>query len=196
MDELHKFFKYKFVKSSMAFKINISQKGKTYKLEIEAPAFIGKKVGGSVAGKDFDSKLEGYEFKITGASDKQGFPALANVEGMGLKRVLLTRGKGLRKVKKKKKLRKPVKGLKLRKSVHANTIDEDIIQINLSVIKQEKGAKSLGEVFVKKEKTEEKTKEETTEEETKEEEPAEEETKEEKKEEKPVEEKKSTEEGK
>ncbi len=174
----------------MVFKLNISQKGKTHKLEIEAPVFNGKKVGESVAGKDFDSRLDGYEFKITGASDKQGFPALADVEGMGLKRVLLTRGKGLRKVKKKKKLRKPVKGLKLRKSVHANTIDEGIIQINLSVIKQ--GTKPLEEVFGKEEKPEEKTEEETKEKETKEEEPAKE------KKEEPAEkgDEKSTEEGK
>jgi small subunit ribosomal protein S6e len=182
----------------MVFKINIGYKGKTYKLEIEAPSLKGKKIGDSISGKEVDSRLEGYELKITGASDKQGFPVIEGVEGVGLKKVLLTKGKGLRKIKKGKKSKKPAPGLRKRKSVHANIIGDDIIQINLSVSKL--GAKPLNEVLGTK-KQEEQKQEETkqkenkseekkmVEEEKQEETKEESEEKEEKAEEQPVEEK-------
>lgn len=134
----------------MPFKINISTKdGKTFKLEADAPALIGKSLGDKIAGKDISPDLDGYEFEIRGASDKAGFTAMAEVEGQGLKKVLLTYGKGMKKHprkegKKKRSTSKP-KGLRLRKTVRGKVLSEYISQINLKVLKQ--GAKKLAEIF-------------------------------------------------
>ena len=122
------------------FKLDIAnKKGQTFHIETDSEIFVGLKVGDSVNGKDIKAELEGYEFVITGASDKAGFPALAEVEGTQLKRVLLRYGKGMRE-------RKP-RGLRKRKTIRGNTISLDIVQINLSVKKS--GAKSLNEIFGK-----------------------------------------------
>ena len=162
----------------MTFKLNISEKGKTHKLESESSVFLGKKIGESVLGKEIDSKLEGFELKITGASSKEGFPLVEGVEGVGLKRVLLKKGKGMR--------NKKPKGLRLRKTVHAHLIDKNTVQINLSVSKT--GAKPLDEVFGTKESKEtEKSEDKKMEEEQKQEEQKEEEKTEEKAEEQPAE---------
>lgn len=141
------------------FKINISEKsGKTYKLETEANALIGKELHDKVSGSEISPELEGYELEITGASDKAGFPAMENVEGVGLKRVLLTYGKGMkrrpRKEGKKKRSKNRPKGLRLRKTVRGRVISQEIVQINMKVLKE--GKKKLEEIFgKKKEETEE-----------------------------------------
>lgn len=121
---------------------------RTVHLETNSDDFFGKKIGDTIKGTAIKeiSDFKDYEFIITGASDKAGFPALSIVEGVGRKRVLLTRGKGM-------KTKKP-KGLRLRKLIRGNTITEDIAQINLKVSKQ--GAKSFEEIFGKKESKEEK----------------------------------------
>lgn len=139
----------------MPFKLNMSEKGKSYKVESSSESFIGKKIGEKIFGKDLDvAELNEFEFEITGASDKSGFPAIKNVEGVGLKRRLLTYGKGMKKRSKKegKKKRAEFKpdGLRLRKTVHGNTLTEDIIQINLKVTKE--GSKPLAEIYKKEEK--------------------------------------------
>ena len=187
----------------MPFKLDIgdTKSKKTFHIETSSEAFVGKKIGDVIKGSLIKELPDDYEFIITGATDNAGFPALAFIEGSGRKKVLLTKGTGLKKVRKKKKLKKPVKGLRLRKTVHGNIIDELIVQINLKVSKQ--GTKSLEEFFGKKEETKEEKaevkeepKEEVREEkkEVKEEKPKEvKETKEEKKEEKPTEEKKPVE---
>ncbi len=132
------------------FKINISEKtGKTFHLEAESEELIGKVLHDKINGEDILADLRGYEFEITGASDKAGFPALENVEGMGLKKILLTYGKGMKKRprregKKKRSNPKP-KGLRLRKTVRGKIISPEIIQINLKVLKE--GAKKLSEIF-------------------------------------------------
>jgi small subunit ribosomal protein S6e len=134
----------------MTFKINIGTKeGKTYKLETEAPGIKEKALHDTVQGKDISSNLEGYEFEITGASDKSGFTALESVEGTGTKRVLLSYGKGMKKRhklegKKKRSTMKP-KGLRMRKMVRGKVISDDISQINLKIVKE--GKKSLKDIF-------------------------------------------------
>ena len=132
------------------FKINIAEKsGKTYKLEVEAEALVEKALHDKVDGKDISEDLVGYEFEITGASDKSGFPALADVEGFGRKKVLLTYGKAMKKRPRregKRKLTTPTpKGLRLRKTVRGKIISSEIIQINLKILKE--GNKKLSEVF-------------------------------------------------
>jgi len=132
----------------MPFKINISDKtGKTYKLELELENLIGKELNDKILGKEILPDLNGYELEITGASDKSGFTAMKNVEGIGLKRVLLTYGKGMHKKSKgdKKRRKRPPRGLRLKRTVHGKVISSAISQINMKVIKE--GAKKLAEVF-------------------------------------------------
>ncbi len=135
----------------MAFKFNISDKGKTLKIEAESEELIGRKIGESISGSEVSKELAGYELEITGTSDIAGFPGKKDVEGSNLKRVLLTKGFSL-KTKPKGLKKKPVrmlKGLRFKKTVRGNTISKDTIQINLKVKKQ--GSKKFEEMLPKKE---------------------------------------------
>ncbi|MBT4258219.1 30S ribosomal protein S6e [archaeon] len=131
----------------MVLKINISEKsGKTYKFESEEQLLLEKELGGKIEGSEITPDLSGYEFEITGASDKSGFTSFLNVEGIGIKKLLLTYGKGMHKKPKgeKKKGSRP-KGLRKRKTVRGKIISEHTRQINLKLIKE--GGKKLSEVF-------------------------------------------------
>ncbi|MBS3071285.1 30S ribosomal protein S6e [Candidatus Pacearchaeota archaeon] len=134
----------------MVFKVNISEKtGKTFHLDIDNEELIGKILKDKIAGTEISPELNAYEFQITGLSDKAGFTSMENVEGIGLKRILLTYGKGMKKRPKKEGKRKRSKnrpkGLKLRKTVRGNTISPEIVQINLKILKE--GSKKLSEIF-------------------------------------------------
>jgi len=134
----------------MAFKINIASKdGKTYKLELESEELVGKALYDKLEGNMILPDLEGYEFEIAGASDNAGFAVSENVEGIGLKKVLLTYGKGMknkpRREGKRKISKKKPKGLRLRKTMRGRRISPAITQINLKVLKQ--GSKNLADVF-------------------------------------------------
>ena len=120
----------------MPFKLNISDKGKAWKLEIEDESIVGKSVGDKIDGKMIKSDLEGYEFEIRGGSDVSGFPLSKDAEGLGLKRVLLTRGWGMKDNR---------EGVRLRKTVRGKQIAATTSQINLKVIKA--GSKKLEEIF-------------------------------------------------
>jgi small subunit ribosomal protein S6e len=132
------------------FKINIAEKtGKTYKVEAEAEEIVGKSLHDKFLGEEILPDLKGYEFEITGASDKAGFTAMENVEGIGLTKVLLTYGKAMHKRPRregKKKVSNPKpKGLRMRKTVRGEVISPEIIQINLKILKE--GTKKLSEIF-------------------------------------------------
>jgi small subunit ribosomal protein S6e len=134
----------------MTFKINIGTKeGKTYKFETEYEELVGKSLGETIQGKDLSPNFQGYEFEIKGTSDKSGFTSMKDVEGIGLKKVLLTYGKAMHKRSKregKKQRSNPVpKGLRLRKTVRGKVISPAIVQINLKLIKE--GPKKLSEIF-------------------------------------------------
>jgi len=131
----------------MPQKINIAEKEKTWKIETEAPTLLGKSLGDKIKGSEISPNLTNYEFVITGGSDKSGMPMSEKVEGIGLKRVLLTKGWGMHKHPKKegKKKVQTTKGLRLRKTVRGKTLSEATSQINLNTIKV--GDKPLKEVF-------------------------------------------------
>ncbi|MDD5012410.1 MAG: S6e family ribosomal protein [Candidatus Nanoarchaeia archaeon] len=134
----------------MVFKINIAEKnGKTYHLELESEELMGKELHDKLEGKDISTDLSGYEFEITGASDTSGFTSMENVEGTGLKKLLLSYGKGMhrrpRREGKKKVSNFTPKGLRLRKTVRGKVISPAIVQINLKILKE--GGKKLSEVF-------------------------------------------------
>lgn len=143
----------------MAFKINIGTKsGKTFKLETESGELIEKELGQKISGNEVSPNLEGYEFEITGTSDKAGFTSLSSVPGTGLKGVLLSYEKGMKKRSKregkKKRSNYTPKGLRLRKTVRGKVISPDIVQINLKIIKE--GKKHLEEIFPEQNKPKEK----------------------------------------
>ncbi len=122
----------------MPFKVNIGLKeGKTFKVETDSENLIGKRIGDSFYGEEISPNLSGYEFEITGTSDKAGFPGLKDIEGAALKKILLTYGPGMKQTR--------PKGLRVKKSIRGNTISKDTSQINVKV--KTKGAKKLEDIF-------------------------------------------------
>jgi small subunit ribosomal protein S6e len=143
----------------MPHKLNISDKGKSWKLEVEETILSVKAVGDKFNGKDVKPELEGYELEIMGGSDKSGFPISKDVEGIGLKKVLLKKGWGMHKRPKGDKKKVPQsKGLRLRKTVRGKVISDKTAQINIKVIKE--GNKKLEEIFPEQNKPKEKEKKE------------------------------------
>lgn len=131
----------------MAFKLNISESGKSWKMTTEDEVLVGKSLGDKINGKEISKDLEGYELEITGASDGSGFAHKKDVEGPELKRVLLTKGWGMHKKPRKegkKKVQTP-DGLRLKKTVRGRQISDKTVQINFKVIKA--GSRALSEVF-------------------------------------------------
>lgn len=126
------------------FKIIISnpENGKSNFIEIEgtrAVPLIGRKLGetidGAVAG------LSGQKLKITGGSDKDGVPMRPNIHGGVRAAVILSEGVGFKSSQIGKRKRKTLRG---------NTITEEIVQINMKIVKTLEKAE-------KEEKTPEKT---------------------------------------
>src|SRR3989344_4217917 len=115
--------------------VNDIKTGKSYNKELnenELDAFLNKKINDRIEGHFFG--FSGYEFKISGGSDNAGFPMRFDIDGVGRKRVLLTRGPGVK---------INIKGMRKRKIVKGNTINQAINQINLKVLKY--GSKSVPE---------------------------------------------------
>jgi small subunit ribosomal protein S6e len=132
----------------MAFKVNVSHKGKTFKAEKENESLIGISIGDKIEGSEISDDLKGYELEITGTSDKAGFAGMSEIAGPHLKKVLLTYGKGMhKKPKGLKKVNKKPKGLRLRKTVRGKEISLDTVQINTKVVKE--GTKKFEELFAK-----------------------------------------------
>jgi len=111
----------------MTFKINISDKGKTYKIESESEVLVGKKIDETFKGEDLNENLKGYEIKITGTSDLSGIPGFKGLEGTGYHRKLLTIGPGMKDRR---------KGIRLRKTQRGEEISLKTHQINSIVVKQ------------------------------------------------------------
>ena len=117
------------------FKIVISdpETGKSKSVESEgtrAVPLIGRKLGdvidGSIVG------MSGYRLRITGGSDKDGFPMRPNVHGGVRASVILTEGVGFH----------PSRGgERRRKTLRGKTITEEIVQINMKVVEKPKKVK-------------------------------------------------------
>ncbi len=111
--------------------------GKAYNIELDeakAKIFIGKKIGDIVKASPIG--LKGYELKITGGSDKDGFPMRKDIHGGVRKKILLTSPPGYRPKR---------KGVRRRKMVRGNEITPEIVQINTKIVK--KGKKSIEELL-------------------------------------------------
>jgi len=129
----------------MAFKLNISDKGKAWKIETESEFLVGKTIGDKINGKEIKHELEGYEFEITGGSDNAGFPLSKDVPGLALKALLLKKGFGMK---------DNIEGMRRRKTVRGGTISQLVSLINLKVVKH--GTKHLNEIFPEQNKPKEK----------------------------------------
>ncbi|MHA1221003.1 MAG: 30S ribosomal protein S6e [Candidatus Heimdallarchaeota archaeon] len=121
------------------FQLNLGnpETGKTYKTIIEgakASILIGKRISEEIEGGLIG--FPGYIFKVTGGSDKDGFPMRSNLEGPIRKRILSTKSPGFKIAK---------KGEKQRKLVRGNTISDEIYQINMKII--EMGKKKIEELI-------------------------------------------------
>lgn len=121
----------------MAFKFNVSHKGRTWKTENNNEGLIRMKIGDKIEGHMVSPDLEGYELEITGTADIAGFPGIKGESGPQLRRILLTRGmKGNRKTK--------PEGLRIKKSVRGDEISDKTTQINTKVLKE--GNKKFDEI--------------------------------------------------
>jgi small subunit ribosomal protein S6e len=128
----------------VTFKLVVGdKKGKVVSYEVKddkAKPLLGLRIGDV-----FDATLIGLpgKIKITGGSDRSGVPMRPDVHGAVKKYVLLTKGTGLRNVR---------KGERKRKLVRGNVISEDIYQINavlidaLNEVKEEERKKEEEEV--------------------------------------------------
>jgi len=132
-------------------KIIVSEKsGKSYSINVEKDKemyLYGKKIGDEVQGDDFG--LAGYILKITGGSDVAGFPMRADISGNRRIKVLMKKGKGLRKHGKFKKNKRPHPGDKIKRMLRGNTIGEGITEVNMKVEKA--GSIALKEILGKNE---------------------------------------------
>ena len=106
-----------------AFKIVISDKktGKSEVLEAKdstAQLFVGRRLGDTV---DLTAVGQNYKVKITGGSDKAGFPMRADILGGGKRYVLMTEGVGFRNAE---------EGEKRRKLVRGGLVTDEVYQLN------------------------------------------------------------------
>lgn len=118
------------------FKIIISdpETGKSQSIELEEPQavpLIGRKLGETIDGTVV--KLSGYKLKITGGSDKDGFPMRPNIHGGVRVGAILSEGVGFHSTS---------KGERKRKTVRGNVITDSIVQINMKVLEKPKGKKA------------------------------------------------------
>jgi small subunit ribosomal protein S6e len=121
----------------LAFKLVISEGEKSHQVEVEAAD--SKKLNGLSIGEEFDASvvgLAGYKLKITGGSDKNGFPMKKDVDGSRSIKSLLAGGIGFNPKR---------DGQRRRKTVRGNTVSEDIVQINTVVT--QKGDKDIKEIL-------------------------------------------------
>lgn len=101
----------------------------------EAEILVGKRIGDEISAKELGLNLreifgdesipEDAKLKITGGTDKDGFPMRPDVHGPRRVKILLSKGPGFRPRE---------KGERRKKTVHGNTISPNIVQVNLKIV--------------------------------------------------------------
>ena len=114
------------------FKIILSdpEKGTSQIVDLEGPRavpLVGRKLGEELDGSAIG--FGGHKLKITGGSDKDGFPMRPDIHGGVKTKVILTNGLGFHSKN---------KGERRRKTVRGSVITEDIVQINMKIIEKPK----------------------------------------------------------
>jgi len=117
------------------FKVIVSDPdGTSQSIELEetqAVPLIGRKLGEVIDGAAV--KLSGYKLKITGGSDKDGFPMRPNIHGGIRVGAILSEGVGFHSTQ---------KGERKRKTLRGNVITDAIVQVNMKVVEKPKGKKA------------------------------------------------------
>ena len=107
--------------------VNDTKNGKSHQVQVSghhANSLIGKKIGDEVDG--IFISLPGYKLQITGGTDKDGFAMRTDLPGIIRRRLLLSKSQGF----------KPKEhGMRKKKSVKGNTIHQNVVQINMKVMK-------------------------------------------------------------
>jgi small subunit ribosomal protein S6e len=117
------------------FKIIVSdpETGKSQLIEVEeaqAVPLIGRKLGEIIDGTAV--KLSGHKLKITGGSDKDGFPMRPNIHGGVRVGAILSEGVGFHSTS---------KGERKRKTLRGNVITDAIVQVNMKIVEKPKKTK-------------------------------------------------------
>ncbi len=119
------------------YKLVISEKEKSIARTVgdpQAAGFLGKRIGETIGGELIGAT--GYAFRITGGTDKSGFPLRPDVPGARQTRLYVGDGFGFE---------APRPGMRKRRTFRGNTVSEDTVQINLIV--EQKGGKPLAELL-------------------------------------------------
>jgi len=141
------------------FKVIVSdpEESKSKVVELEgtrAVPLIGRRLGEIVEGVVVG--LSGHKLKITGGSDKDGFPMRHNIHGGIRVSVMVSKGVGFHPQR---------EGERQRKTLRGNVVTEEIVQVNMKVVekpkKAEKPRKEKKAKAEAKETTEEKEKKKT-----------------------------------
>ena len=118
-------------------KVVISEKEKSYARTVadaQVSSLLGRRIGETVGGDAIG--LPGYTLKITGGTDKSGFPLRGDLPGARQMRVLVGEGVGFH---------APRRGMRKRRTFRGNTVSEDTVQVNLAV--EAKGSKPIAELL-------------------------------------------------
>jgi small subunit ribosomal protein S6e len=118
-------------------KVVISEKEKSYARTVadaQVSSLLGRRIGETVGGDALG--LPGYTLKITGGSDKSGFPLRGDLPGARQSRVLVGEGLGFHPLR---------HGMRKRRTFRGNTISEDTVQVNMVV--EAKGSKPIAELL-------------------------------------------------
>ncbi|MCX9012241.1 MAG: 30S ribosomal protein S6e [Candidatus Methanoperedens sp.] len=124
--------------------VSDSKTAQAYQVAVTGTAankFIGKSIGDIITGDIVG--LAGYTIKVTGGTDKDGFPMRPDLTGPGRRKILVAGGVGYH---------PKAEGVRRRKSMRGREISSDTAQINAVIV--EYGQKPLSEVFPKKEASE------------------------------------------
>jgi len=119
------------------YKLVISEREKSLARTVgdpQAAGFLGKRIGETIGGELIGAT--GYTFRITGGTDKSGFPLRPDVPGARQTRLFVGEGFGFH---------APRRGMRRRRTFRGNTVSEDTVQINLTV--EQKGGKPLAELL-------------------------------------------------
>jgi len=130
--------------------VNDIKNGKSHQVQVSghhANSLIGKKIGDEVDG--IFISLPGYKLQVTGGTDKNGFAMRRDFPGIGRRRLLLSKSLGFKSKE---------NGLRKKKSVRGNTINQDVVQINVKVTKY--SSKPIEKLITVEKKDEEEKKEE------------------------------------
>jgi small subunit ribosomal protein S6e len=90
-----------------------------------AVPLVGRKLGETIDGAAVG--LGGHKLKITGGSDKDGFPMRPDIHGGVKTQIIVSNGVGFHSTH---------KGARRRKTIRGSVITEDTVQINMKIIEK------------------------------------------------------------